>query len=353
MGKMENQIKKVLFIGLGGVGQRHLRNLKQLKGDNVEIFAYRKRNAQFVLNDRLEIEEGQDLNSKFGIKCVNSLEEAFRNAIDAVFICNPTSLHVDVLEKSLQAGCNVFIEKPIADNLQSLELMEQRIGLVDKVVFVGYQNRYHPCIVKLKQLIEDHRIGKVVSVYAEIGENVQNWHKYENYKDMYACKRELGGGVIVTQIHELDYLYYLFGMPKSVYALGGKLSDLEIDVEDVADILMKYEIDHTDVPVVVHEDYLQTPTRRGCRIIGTKGKIEVDLIAATICLYDEDGKISYNEEFRFNRNDMFLAEMREFLACIERGISSPMPLEEGKKSLEIAMAVKESICTERPVNLCN
>lgn len=349
--KMGNKVNRVLFVGLGGIGQRHLRNFRKIMGNTVEVLAYRKRNAQFVLNDKLEIVKGEELNEKYNIKSVDILEDALSRGVDAVFICNPTSMHVEILEKALQAECNVFVEKPVAENLDSLNKMEERVCLSDKIVFVGYQNRYHPCIVKLKQLIETHAIGKVISVYTEIGENVKNWHKYESYKDIYACRKELGGGVIVTQTHELDYLYYLFGMPKSVYALGGKLSDLDIDVEDVADILMKYEIDSKNVPVVLHEDYLQVPTRRGCRVIGTEGKIEVDLVAATICLYDETGNVSYSEKFDFDRNDMFLAEMKEFLACVERGLPSPISLEEGKKSLEIAMAVKESMQTGLPIEL--
>lgn len=320
-------------------------------GNTVEVFAYRKRNAQFVLSDQLEIIEGEELNKKYDIKCVDTLEDGLRRDIDAVFICNPTSMHVEVLEKALQAGCNVFVEKPIADTLDSLKGIEDGGYLSDKVVFVGYQNRYHPCIIKLKQLIEVNAIGMIVSVFAEIGESVKNWHKYENYKNLYACKKELGGGVVVTQTHELDYLYYLFGMPKSVYALGGKLSNLDMDVEDVADILMKYEIDSKTIPIVVHEDYLQVPMRRGCRIIGTKGKIEVDLAKATICVYDDAGNISYNEKFNFNRNDMFLAEMKQFLVCIEQTLPSPIPLEEGKKSLEIAMAIKESMQTGMPIKV--
>lgn len=346
---MKNQIKKVLFVGLGGVGQRHLRNFKSIMGDSVEIFAYRKRNAQFVLNDKLEIVEGETLNEKYGIKCVDTLEEAFAQKIDIVFICNPTSMHAEILEKAIEADCNVFIEKPIAESIEALGQIEQKIKISDKVFFVGYQNRYHPCMLKIKQLLKEQKIGRIVSVSAEIGENVKNWHKYENYKNMYACRKELGGGVVVTQIHELDYLYYLFGMPKSVYAVGGKLSDLEVDVEDVADILMRYEMDSRKIPVSIHEDYLQVPARRGCRIIGTKGKIEIDLLASTIICYAEEGKVAYKEDFDFDRNEMFLAEMREFLKCVEQKKDSPISFEEGKKSLEIAMAVKESMKTGMPV----
>lgn len=346
---MKKQISKVLFVGLGGVGQRHMRNFRQIMGDSVEIFAYRKRNAQFVLNNKLEIVEGETLNEKYGIKCVDTLEEAFAYGIDIVFICNPTSMHADILEKALQADCNIFIEKPIAESTEALKRIEKAVRLFDKVIYVGYQNRYHPCIMKLKQLLGEQKIGSVLSVYAEIGENVKNWHKYENYKDMYACRKALGGGVVVTQIHELDYLYYLFGMPKSVYAIGGKLSDLEIDVEDVVDILMKYEIESKEIPVSIHEDYLQTPARRGCRVVGTKGKIEIDLLASTIVWYDEQGGIACRETYDFDRNEMFMAEMQEFLKCVEQKKDSPISFQEGKKSLEIAMAVKKSMQTGMPV----
>ena len=116
---MKNQIKKVLFVGLGGVGQRHLRNFRQLMGYSVEVFAYRKRNAQFVLNNKLEIVEGETLNEKYDVKCVDTLEEAFAQGIDIVFICNPTSMHVDIFKKALEAGCNIFIEKPIAESVET------------------------------------------------------------------------------------------------------------------------------------------------------------------------------------------------------------------------------------------
>ena len=235
---MEKKVEKVLFVGLGGIGQRHLRNLIQIKGNCVQVYAFRKRKAQFVLNSKLEIIENEELNAKYGIICVNSLEDAFQKGVDTVFICNPTSMHMEVLEKAIKAGCNVFIEKPIAPNLEGVKEIERLLSENRNTVFVGYQNRFHPCIVKAKELIDRQEIGNIVSVNAEIGECVKNWHKYEDYRTMYACRKDLGGGVVVTQIHELDYLYYFFGVPKTVYAIGGKLSDLEIDVEDVVNILM-------------------------------------------------------------------------------------------------------------------
>lgn len=123
-------------------------------------------------------------------------------------------MHMEVLEKAIKAGCNVFIEKPIAPNLEGVKEIERLLSENRNTVFVGYQNRFHPCIVKAKELIDRQEIGNIVSVNAEIGECVKNWHKYEDYRTMYACRKDLGGGVVVTQIHELDYLYYFLAYPK-------------------------------------------------------------------------------------------------------------------------------------------
>ena len=99
--------------------------------------------------------------------------------------------------------------------------------------------RFHPCLQRLHELVQEKKVGRILSVRAEIGEYLPGWHTYEDYRQMYASRQDLGGGVILSQIHELDYLYWLFGLPRSVYALGGHLSRLEIDVEDTADILME------------------------------------------------------------------------------------------------------------------
>lgn len=334
---------KVLFIGLGGIGQRHLRNIKSLMGEGVELYAYRTRNAQFVLDGQLQIIENEKLNEKYSLKLVNSPEEAYRDGIKTVFICNPTSMHMKFLEEAVRSDCDIFIEKPISHNMRGIKRLEEEIQHRGNVVFVGYQNRYHPCIKKVKELIEGFCIGDIVSMRVEIGESVRNWHRYEDYRKMYACRKELGGGVIVTQIHELDYLYYLFGMPVSVYALGGHLSDLEIDVEDVADILMEYRIAGKKVPITVHEDYLQVPSRRGGLILGTDGKIEFNLLTAELYVYDRNGAIICEEKFDFERNDMFLEEMRDFLYAVKREKQSDISFTDAKGSLIMASAAKDSI----------
>lgn len=344
---------KMLFVGLGGIGQRHLRNLIQIMGSSVEIYAYRIRRAGFVLDDKLNVIDHSDLEARYNIHVVDSLEQAWEIGVQCVFICNPSSLHMDILLKAAENGCHIFVEKPISHNNDNVEKLESILSQKHNVTFVGYQNKFHPCIKKVKELLENCAIGRIVAVSAEIGENVKNWHKYEDYKLMYACRSDLGGGVVLSQIHELDYIISFFGMPQSVYAVGGKLSDLDIDVEDTVNIIMKYRIGDMDIPISIREDYLQNPSVRYCKIIGTEGRLEFDLLNAALMVYDQDGNMLLDEKYVFERNDMFLEEMQVFLDAVNgRASEEIITVSEGLKSLKVALAIKESIETQNVVKLC-
>ena len=342
---------KVLFIGLGGVGQRHLRNLVRAVPD-VKVIAFRQRGLNFVLDDKLEIIEGQNLEHKYNIDIYNDIDDALGQKPNIAFITNPTSMHLEAAKKAALAGCDIFLEKPISHNLDGVQELLDLIDEKQLVSFVGYQNRFHPCIKKAKELLEKKVIGDKIAVNIEIGEDIRLWHKYEDYRGMYAARKELGGGVVVTQIHELDYVQYFFGMPSSVYAIGGKLSSLDIDVEDTVSILLKYELNGRNIPVHIHEDYLQRPPTRTCKVIGDKGKIQFDLLNCTIVAYDSEGHVIFEETYKdFIRNDMFYEEMELFLSCVKERKKSFLTAQEGINSLEIAMAIKNSIETGKVVQI--
>lgn len=336
---------KALFVGLGSIGQRHLRNLVEIMGQEVEIYAYRVKRAGFILNNKLEIIDHDNLESRFHIHVVKNLDEAWQTGMDCVFICNPTSFHMDIMLEAAEHNCHIFVEKPLSHSLENLERLERLIAEKNLITFIGYQNRFHPCIKKTKSLLLEGVIGRIIMVSAEIGENVKQWHKYEDYRTMYACRKDLGGGVVLSQIHELDYLLSFLGMPKSVYAVGGKNSDLEIDVEDSADILLRYCIEGNNIPVNIREDYLQNPPVRACKIVGTKGKIEFDLLESHIIVYDNEGRIYFEKTYEFERNDMFVEELKIFLNAVkkEKYTGELIPVSEGVKSLKVALAVKRSM----------
>src|SRR5205823_6534316 len=102
--------------------------------------------------------------------------------------------------------------------------------------------RFHPCLARLQKIVEDGLLGRVLAGRVEVGEYLPDWHKYENYQQMYASRADLGGGVILSQIHEFDYLYWLFGLPRRIFTVGGHFSSLEIDVEDVASSILEFVV---------------------------------------------------------------------------------------------------------------
>jgi predicted dehydrogenase len=343
---------KILIVGLGGIGQRHLRNLRTVLGTGAEILAVDPRSNIPVLTDNLQVEEGSTLAGKYGLRIFSDLEPALDEKPDAVYVCTPTSLHIPTALRAAQAGCSLFLEKPLSHNLEQvdelIELVERR-GLT---AVVGYQMRFHPALQRLHELVRDKKVGQILSARAEIGEYLPGWHNYEDYRQMYASRKDLGGGVILSQIHEMDYLYWLFGLPRSTYALGGHLSRLEVDVEDTADILMKFNVDGQPVPVSLHEDYLQRPPSRGCVVIGDAGKIQLDFPSSTVIVFDGEGKQVENSAFKdFQRNQMFLDETRYFVEALQGKLTPLVSLQDGAQSLRMALAARESLETGTVVNL--
>ena len=343
---------KILIMGLGGIGQRHLRNLRKLRGNDLEIIAYDPRPNPPVLTDQLKIEEGANLETKYDLRIFPDIEVALAQQPQAAFMCNPTSLHIPSAFQAAREGCALFIEKPLS---HSLEQVDELIKLVESrhlAAMVGYQMRFHPCLQRLSELVRGNKIGRILSVRADVGEYLPGWHTYEDYRQGYAARRDLGGGVILSQIHELDYLYWLFGMPRSVYTLGGHLSSLEMDVEDTVDILMECMMDGHPIPISVHQDYIQKPPKRSCEVIGDAGKILMDLAALKVDVYDGQGNHVVVESYEsFQRNQMFLDELNCFMDAMQGKQAPVVSLRDGMQSLRIALAAKDSLATGKVVEL--
>ena len=162
----------------------------------------------------------------------------------------------------------------------------------------------------------------------------------------YAASAELGGGVILSQIHEFDYLYSLFGLPRSAYSLGGHWSSLNLDVEDTASTLMDFLIDDKPVSVHLQQDYLQRPPYRQCEIVGEGGKIVADFAGLRLTAPGVDLDFT-----GFDRNQLFLDQTKHFLACLEGRESPIVDLRSAMQSLRMALAAKESIASGQPVTL--
>ena len=343
---------KILIIGLGGIGQRHTRNLRALLGDSVEIIAYRVRRLTHVVTASMGADQERNVEDVYNIRTFRSLDDALAEKPEIAYVCNPSSMHVAVARACLVAGCDIFLEKPLADSLEGTEELVDLTRKHKRIAMVGYQLRFHPCIIRLTEIVRSGVLGNLLAVRATIGEYLPKWHPYEDYRIMYAARADLGGGVVLSQIHEFDYLYSLFGLPSRAYALGGHWSDLEIDVEDTASILMEARLGSRVLPIQLHQDFLQFPPSRQCEVIGDKGRVVMDLPSLTVSLStlgSSEPKVFRVENF--DRNNLFLDQARHFLHCVEIREKPIVDLVDGIQSLRMALAVKQSIAEHKPIDL--
>jgi len=335
---------RILFVGLGSIGQRHLRNLRNIWGNKVETLAYRSIGRNIKISEDRTIQLDVDLERVYNTRNFTDYEKALGQNPDAVFITCPTKLHIPMALTAAKHNCHLFIEKPLSDNMDGIEELIKVVEEKNLITLVGYQLRFHPGLKLVRQLLEEGKVGQIVSVRSEFGEYLPAAHPYEDYREGYAARSDLGGGALLSLSHELDYLYWLFGMPRKLFTLGGKLSNLEIDVDDVDSILMECKVNGKSIPVYTHLDFIQRPPSRWCSIIGEEGKILWDYYANLVNLYTVEKDAWETFQFDdFERNKMFLAEIKHFIACLEGKEEPVVNINEGLKTLRIALAAKHSL----------
>jgi predicted dehydrogenase len=343
---------KALFVGLGSIGQRHLRNLRQIVGDDLELIAYRTQSSSPLLSAAGEVVGGRSVDDEYGITVCSSLEESLSHEPDIAVISNPTRLHVETAAMCAEAGCHLFIEKPLSDQTDGIERLVSAVKEAGVVATVGYQMRFHPSISALRKMIESGDLGSPVSASLTIGEYLPGWHPWEDYRGGYAAVEQLGGGAIATQSHEFDYASVLFGPPKSVFAVGGQLSDLELDVEDVVLLLADHGAGSKQFPVQYNLDYVRRSPVRKCEIIFHHGAAELDLLTSSVKIYgqqdEEDRLLEWPD---FDRNDLFIEEMKDFLGAINGSPLRGASIGDGIANVNLIAAAKQSLVTRSVENV--
>jgi len=319
---------KFLIAGLGSIGRRHFRNLISL-GEN-DIVLLRTRKATLP-DDELA-----------GYPVEIDLREALRkHKPEAVIVSNPTAFHLDVAIPAAETGCAILLEKPISHSTQRLDQLEEAVRKSGAKVLVAFQFRFHPGLLRAKQLIEAGEIGRIISAHVHFGEYLPAWHPWEDYRKGYAARADMGGGVVLTQCHALDYLPWLVGKVMSVWGFTGKLSDLEVDVEDTAKIGLRFS---SGALGSLHLDYNRQPPVHTFDIAGTQGTIKWDLADGATRIYRAEKKDwdVYPLPAGWERNVMFMEQMKHFLAVARGEMEPSCTLADGIRVQRLVEAVHES-----------
>lgn len=318
---------KILIVGLGSVGRRHLRNLAALGQRDVVLL----RSGKATLPES-ELE---------GYAAVHDLEAALRARPAAAVIATPTAMHLETAVPLARAGCHLLLEKPVSHSMDGVDELRQAAREGGARVMVGFQYRYHPGLRAVEQWLRSGAISRPYHARAHYGDYLPGWHPWEDYRASYSARADQGGGVVLTLCHPLDYLLWLMGEVQGVMASVGSQGDLGIPVEDTADALIDFD---SGAIGSVHLDYLQRPAAHHLAILGTEGTITWDQADGAARLHRAASGAHEVVEAPpgYERNHMFLAEMERFLAVVD-GREPPMPsLEEGVGALALGAAMLES-----------
>ncbi len=317
-------------MGYGSIGKRHVKNLLLNKSIKVIIVTKQKN----LLN-----------NSR--IKIVNNLDDGIKENPDIAFVTNETRFHVPVAIKLAKNGIHLFIEKPLSDSLNKINTLQKIVKNKKLVTMVGCNFRFFPSISKIKKLVEQNKIGKVISVQIESGSYLPDWHPYEDYRKGYAARKDLGGGVTLTQIHEIDYLKWFFGNPIEVCSLSGKFSNLQLDVDDYCTSILKFK---KNIICEIHLDFFQRPQYKRCKIRGLKGIIEWNSESNDLRIFNLKKKIwekvhlekNYKLTQKKKLNSMYEDEVKYFLNCVEKKKNTINSLNDSIDTLKIALSMKKN-----------
>lgn len=325
----KSKADRFLIVSLGAIGTRHLQNLRILR-PNSEIGVLR---LSAYKADELPL----GVNAQFF-----NLDDAVAFSPLAVFICSPATLHLDIARIFVEHSIPTFIEKPFADKLFGLVELIKNAELKKTPLMIGYNLRFLPSLVKVRRLIHSGAIGNVLGIRAEVGQFLPDWRPGTCYKNSVSASKKLGGGVLLELSHEIDYVYWIFGMPTWVTATCAKYSGLNIDVEDMASICLEYG--NPKRLASIHMDFIQRSASRSCKFIGESGTLIWDGVANTIDLYQaKSGKwLQTNMSENLDRNTMYLSELSHFLDCVEGNQKPTVDGQQGLDVLRIIEAAKKS-----------
>lgn len=329
--------RSIVVVGCGSIGQRHIRNLAEAGVEEII--------GVDLDEQKLSSAKQAGVDETYGDVSTAIAE----NEMDAGFVCVPNHLHIPVATQLADNGIDLFIEKPLSHTIDGTQELISTAQENNLITLVGCNLRFHPGIQTIKKLLEESAIGKVVSVKIEAGSYLPGWYPDDDYREMYSARKDMGGGAILDYIHEIDYARWLFGDVRSVSAIAGNYSNLELETEDIGAMLVEFE---GDLVGELHMDYIQRSYSRSCKVIGTEGTLNWEWGEESVQQFDPetDQWISHSLP-EWSTNDMYIDEIEHFLECIKNRQETISGLDAGKSALEIALAAKKSNTEGRRISV--
>ncbi len=326
---------KTLIAGFGSIGRRHLNNLRALGETD---FVLLRSHHSTLPEDDIK-----------GLPVETTIEAALAHKPQAVVIANPSSLHLEVAIPAAKAGCSILMEKPVSHSMDRIDELQSALKQGGGQLLVGYQFRFHPGLRQIKAWLDDGAIGRPVSSRAHWGEYMPGWHPWEDYRKSYAARADLGGGVVNTLCHPLDYQRWLFGKGESLFAETSSFA-LGLEVEDTAEIALQFK---NGVISSTHVDYVQRPGQHTLQINGTLGTITWDNATGIAKCYRAETEQWQESTLPegFERNFLFMDELRHFLEVVNKKVTPICTLDDGIAAIKLTEAIHRSASSGQKMQL--
>jgi predicted dehydrogenase len=327
-------ISRVLIVGLGSIGKRHLRLARKLLPNaDIRVLRHQACNSVPVRSNG----------------CLSSLKQAIDFAPQIAVIANPATFHMEVAQPLARAGIHLLVEKPLSASIDGVAQLLETCQEQNTVLLIGYNLRFLPSLQRFRQLLSEHVIGRVLSIRCEIGQYLPSWRPDVDYRPTVSARRELGGGALLELSHELDYLGWIFGEVEWVKATLSRQSSLEIDVEDTAHLILGFASasDGRQLTGTVNFDFIRHDTTRLCTVIGENGSLRWNGLTGAVEQFEVGAK-EWRVVFvhQHQRDDSYLTEWLHFLSCIAGRETPLITGEDGAKVLQIIDASRQSSASE-------
>ena len=310
-------------IGFGSIGKRHVRNLISLGQDDIVLL------------------RAVGSGNQHGFSEVRTMTELIETRPDAVILANPTSMHASFLSQILAHDFHLLAEKPLVSSDVEIKMLEKSLASYGGIGLTAYNMRFHPCVIETQRIIAKKMLGKIFSSRFFVGQYLPSWRPQMTYSESYSAKESMGGGVLFDLIHEIDLAGFIVGPPAGrIDAMAGKISDLQIDTEDMAEIL--YQTSEKSF-VSIHLDYLNKGYKRYIEIVGSEASLYADLHINEVTVTSSEGIIHSQSFNGFSRNDMYMNMLKYFIRGATEGTVLEPSLKTGLQSNQIAVDIRKRL----------
>ena len=324
----------ILVIGSGNIAMRHIKNIKNIFPDKI-IHVLKRTNTKL---DKLFYSKN--------IVVIKSLSDiTSMNKKSIALICSPASNHSDDIKETIKKGFNIFIEKPLMTNRDRISSLVNTVSKTNKITHIGYNMRFTDRIDFIKKKIFTNKISNIKSVHINVFTDFRKWRKNKNYKETVSFNKALGGGVINELSHEVDYMIYLFGKPKSVKVYKIDQQKLKSDVELSIKAIFKY---HNNLNINFCANMLSSENERKCVISTQNENIIINHLANQIKI---SGKKKSTIRFKDSVNDSYMKEIKYMFKCISKNIKSIFSIQSLISTQYVLNAMHSSLNQQKRIYL--